>query len=132
MPSFSVSLSGLDANSAALSAISNNLANLNTVGYKTSDTEFHDLFYQNLAVSGDGSPVQVGVGSGVSSMVTQFTQGSTENNGVSSNVAIEGDGFFLISKNGETQFTRAGDFSTDAAGELITPEGAKVLGYPAN
>ena len=65
MPSFAVPLSGLDANSSALSAISNNLANLNTVAYKTSEAEFRDLFYQTVGISGDGAPLQVGVGSAV-------------------------------------------------------------------
>lgn len=131
MPSFAVPLSGLDVNSAALAAISNNLANLNTVAFKTSETEFRDLFYQTLGTSADGSPLQLGAGSAVSATSTNFNQGSVEADGVKSNVAIQGDGFFVVDKDGVREYTRAGNFLVNATGELVTPEGAKVLGFPA-
>ena len=131
MPSFAVPLSGLDANSSALSAISNNLANLNTVAYKTSEAEFRDLFYQTVGISGDGAPLQVGVGSAVSTTSTQFTQGSIESNGVTSNAAIQGDGLFVVDRGGRREYSRAGNFIVSSAGNLVTPEGANVMGYPA-
>ncbi len=62
MPLFSIPLSGLDASSTAMSTIANNLANLNTIGYKGSDTQFADLFYETLGTNGSGDPVQVGAG----------------------------------------------------------------------
>ncbi len=67
MPSFSTSLSGLNANSEALSVIANNLANLNTVAYKGSSANFSDLFYQQVGTTGQGNPIQIGVGSTISS-----------------------------------------------------------------
>ena len=89
MPSFSTPLSGLNANSENLSVISNNLANLNTVGYKDDVTNFQDLFYQQIGTNGAGDPVQVGVGTQISSVSGNFTQGSIEATGVSTDVAIQ-------------------------------------------
>lgn len=132
MPSFSIPLSGLDANSAALSALSNNLANLNTVGYKSTTAAFHDLFYQQIGSSGSGNPIQLGVGSAISSMQSLFTDGSVQRDGVPTHVAIQQDGFFVTQQNGVEQYTRAGDFSQDGLGRLITADGALVMGYPAN
>ena len=132
MPSFSIPLSGLDANSAALSALSNNLANLNTVGYKSTTAAFHDLFYQQIGSSGSGDPIQLGVGSAISSMQSLFTDGSVQRDGVPTHVAIQQDGFFVTLQNGVEQYSRAGDFSQDGSGRLITADGALVLGYPAN
>jgi flagellar hook protein FlgE len=130
MPSFSIPLSGLNANSQALSSISNNLANLNTVGYKDTRMEFRDLFYQQIGSTGAGEPIDIGAGTAVGSNTGIFTQGSIENSGVNTDVAIQGDGFFVTSKDGLQEFTRAGNFSLDQNGNLITTDGAKVLGYP--
>ncbi|MBZ5597506.1 MAG: flagellar hook-basal body complex protein [Acidobacteriia bacterium] len=88
MPTFSIPLSGLTAMSTALSAIANNLANLNTVGYKDTRTLFRDLFYQTIGSSGSGDPVQLGAGVGVSSMPGLFTQGNVDPTGVATDVAI--------------------------------------------
>jgi flagellar hook protein FlgE len=131
MPSFSIPLSGLDASSNALSVIANNLANLNTVGFKAQDTQFQDLFYQQIGTSGDGDPVQEGVGVSVSAISSDLTQGSIQSSGVPSDVAIQGDGYFIANNNGETVYTRAGDFSVGSNGELLAPDGSVVQGYPA-
>jgi flagellar hook protein FlgE len=131
MPSFSIPLSGLDASSNALSVIANNLANLNTVGFKAQDTQFQDLFYQQIGTSGDGDPVQEGVGVSVSAVSSDLTQGSIQSSGVPSDVAIQGDGYFIASNNGETVYTRAGDFSVGSNGELLAPDGSVVQGYAA-
>ena len=131
MPSFSTSLSGLDSESQALSVISNNLANLNTVGYKSASPEFQDLFYQQIGSAGDGNPIQVGVGATVGSIPATFTQGSIESTGVPTDVAIQGNGFFVLDKNGLRSYTRAGDFSVGSNGQLLTADGSAVLGYPA-
>src|SRR2546423_8866362 len=111
MPSFFVPLSGLEANSNALSVTSNNLANLNTIGYKSQRPLFQDLFYQQVGTSGNGNPQQVGVGSGIQAIDSQFTQGSIQSSGVPTDVAIQGDGFFILDNRGETLYTRAGDFA---------------------
>jgi flagellar hook protein FlgE len=131
MPSFSIPLSGLQANSQDLNAISNNLANLNTVGYKDTRMEFRDLFYQQIGSTGAGEPIEIGAGTGVGSNVGTFTQGSIENSGVSTDMAIQGDGFFVTDKGGLQQYTRAGNFTVDQSGNLVTTDGANVLGYSA-
>ena len=131
MPSFSTSLSGLNANSEALSVIANNLANLNTVAYKGSNANFSDLFYQQVGTTGQGNPIQIGVGSTISSITSPFTQGNINGTGVSTDVAIQQDGFFMIDKDGMTLYTRAGNFSKDENGSLVTDDGGFVLGYPA-
>ncbi len=131
MPSFSIPLSGLDATSTGLSVIANNLANLNTVGFKAQRAMFQDLFYQQIGTSGSGNPVQVGVGTSVSGISALLTQGSVQTSGVPTDVAIQGAGYFIGNKGGETIYTRAGNLSLSASGQLLTQEGAAVLGYPA-
>ena len=131
MPDFSIPLSGLDANSTALSTIANNLANLNTVGYKDQNTLFKDLFYQTIGSSGSGDPIQTGAGAAVDTISSNFTPGSVETTGLDTDVAIGGDGFFVVQKGGILSYTRAGDFSKADDGTLVTADGAQVLGYPA-
>lgn len=131
MPSFSTALSGLDSESQALSVISNNLANLNTTGFKAQSPEFQDLFYQQIGSSGDGDPIQIGVGTTVGAISANFTQGSTESTGVPTDVAIQGNGFLVEDNNGLQEYTRAGDLSVGADGQLMTSDGGNVLGYAA-
>src|SRR5271165_5024102 len=131
MPLFSIPLSGLTASSTAMSAIANNLANLNTVGYKGSNAQFNDLFYQTLGVNGSGDPIQVGAGTGVSATSSNMNSGSVEATSVPTDVAIMGDGFFVVQQNGATRYTRAGNFSVAADGALQTPNGEQVMGYAA-
>jgi len=132
MSSFSIPLSGLSATQQALNVISNNLANLNTTGFKDQTANFQDLFYQNMGTTGAGDPVQVGAGSKLGAISSNFTNGSLNNTGVPSNVAITGNGFFIVqSPNGTIEYTRAGNFSVNSAGQLVTPEGQTVMGYPA-
>lgn len=132
MPQFSIPLSGLNASSTALATIANNLANLNTVGYKRAQSMFADLFYQTIESSGSGDPIQVGAGTRVGVVDTNFTPGSTDSTGVDTNVAIGGDGFFVVQdKNGVTSYTRAGNFSKSTDGYLVTADGQQVIGFPA-
>ena len=130
MPTFSIPLSGLTTESTALSAIANNLANLNTTGYKDSVVQFRDLFYQNIGTSGSGNPIQLGAGAGVAATSSLFTQGNVNPTGVATNVAISGSGFFVAQKNGVVTYTRAGDFSVDKNAFLVTDDGQQVLGFP--
>src|ERR1700688_1480882 len=120
MPNFSIPLSGLTAESTALSTIANNLANQNTTGYKDTRVLFSDLFYQNLGTTGAGDPIQLGAGAQVGSMPSTFTQGSVSSTGVPTDVAIQGNGFFTIQDNGVTSYTRAGNFSVDNNNFLVT------------
>jgi flagellar hook protein FlgE len=131
MASFSIPLSGLDASTEELSVISNNLANMNTVGYKTSDTSFGDLFYQQIGSTAGGNPQQVGVGTAVAAVEGNFTQGTLQSTGAPTDVAIAGDGLFVINKNGTQEYTRAGNFSVASNGNLVTVDGGKVMGYLA-
>ena len=131
MPMFSIPLSGLDAASNALSVIANNLANLNTIGFKGQNTSFADLFYQNIGNNGSG-PIQVGAGATVSSTSGLFTNGALAQTGVGTDVAIAGNGFFAIQNvDGAITFTRDGHFGVNSKGQLITDTGDFVMGYPA-
>ena len=94
MPNFSIPLSGLDASSAALSTAANNLANLNTTGYKDQQIQFSDLFYQNLGTNGAGDPIQQGAGVQVSSQPSNYTQGDVTATGTDT-VSIWGAAVFL-------------------------------------
>jgi len=131
MPSFSIPLSGLDASSTGLSVIANNLANLNTVGFKGQNAAFQDLFYQQIGTSGDGNAVQVGVGASVAGISSKLTQGSIQTTGVPTDVAIQGAGYFIVDKGGAALYSRAGNFSLGANGELLTQDGGAVQGYNA-
>ena len=94
MPLFSIPLSGLTASSTAMSTIANNLANLNTVGYKGSDTQFADLFYQTLATNGSGDPVQVGAGTGGSRDLHQHELGQPPIDGRAHRCSYHGQRLF--------------------------------------
>ena len=131
MPTFSIPLSGLTASSVALSTIANNLANLNTTGYKDQRVLFRDLFYQSLGTTGAGDPILQGAGAAVGSIPSVFTQGSVSSSGVNTDVAIQGDGFFLSQSAGGITYTRAGNFSIDKNGFLVSTDGGQILGYPA-
>jgi flagellar hook protein FlgE len=131
MPNFSIPLSGLTASDTALATISNNLANLNTTGYKDTTVNFQDLFYQLLGSNGSGDQLQVGAGASVSSINTNFSGGSVQGTGVDTDVAINGNGFFVVQNGSNTYYTRAGDFTQDSDGNLVTADGFQVMGYPA-
>jgi len=132
MPLFSIPLSGLTASGNALNVISNNLANLNTVGYKDQQANFQDLFYQTLGTTGAGNPIQMGAGTEIGSVSANFNNGNLETTGVPSDVAITGGGFFVTQDgSGALRFTRAGNFSVNAQGQLVTSDGQNVMGYPA-
>src|SRR5882724_2200860 len=131
MPNFSIPLSGLQAASQTLSVISNNLANLNTVGYKGSQASFRDLFYQSFGTNGANDPIQVGEGVAINSVTPIFTSGNLQGTGVNTDAAITGSGFFVTQHNGVLQFTRAGNFTVNDSGQLTTQDGQLVMGYPA-
>jgi len=131
MPFFSIPLSGLDASTTAMATIANNLANLNTVGFKGSTTQFADLFYQTLGTNGSGDPIQVGAGTGVNANSLDMSSGNPVSTGVATDVAIMGNGFFVVQQNGTNYYTRAGDFQVGVDGSLQTADGANVMGYAA-
>ncbi|MGH9412366.1 MAG: flagellar hook protein FlgE [Terriglobales bacterium] len=131
MPSFSTPLSGLNASSQEMTLISNNLANLNTPGFKASTSEFATLFSRSLGSAGDGDPMQVGTGTAIGSVTMDMTDGAVKSTGIPSNCAIQGSGMFVVSSNGQQAFTRAGDFDVADNGFLVSPDGSLVQGYPA-
>lgn len=131
MASFYIPLTGLNADSTALNTIANDLSNMNTTGYKAHTVNFSDLFSQQLGSTGSGDPLQVGAGTQVASITTDFSNGSPDSTGVDTNVALQGSGFFVVSDGQNQYLTRAGNFAVDATGNLITPNGLTVMGYPA-
>ena len=132
MASFYIPLSGLDADSTALNTIANDLSNMNTTAFKAQTTNFSDLFYQQIGSTGSGDPIQVGAGVKVASNETSFTQGSLNTTGNATDVALNGNGFFVVNNGGgSNEFSRAGGFSLTQAGNLVTSNGLSVMGYPA-
>jgi flagellar hook protein FlgE len=126
--SFTTSLTGLAANQQKLDVIGNNLANINTVAYKASDVEFSDLVSQTVGGS-SVNPMQIGLGVTTGSISPNFHQGGISNTGIPTNVAIQGSGFFVVGDAANRSYTRAGDFTQDANGTLVTPDGQPVQGY---
>ena len=131
MSSFSISLSGLDAEEQALSVISNDLSNLNTTAFKTGTPVFSDLFYEMLGTDGAGDPVQVGVGATMSSVSSPMVQGNVSSTSVPTDIAIQGNGLFVLDKDGTQVYTRAGNFTVNDQGNLVDSNGNDVMGYTA-
>ncbi|MGA8731840.1 MAG: flagellar hook protein FlgE [Terracidiphilus sp.] len=131
MSAFSIPLSGLEASSASLNVVANNLANLNTDGYKDETLNFADVFNQMQGISGNGDPIQYGSGVQVGGQSANFANGSVSSTGIPSNMALQGNGFFVVQGAGQTSYTRAGDFTVNSQGQLCTPQGQLVMGYPA-
>jgi len=126
--SFSTALSALNATSTAIDVVGNNLANMNTPGFKTSEVCFRDLVTQSLGAGlGD---TQVGFGTGTPFTVREFTQGAIQSSAGVLDAAVQGDGFFVVEDSAGNQlYTRAGNFQTDKAGNLLTDTGDTVQGW---
>lgn len=128
MSSFSIALSGLQADSAALDVVGNNLANLNTTGYKNNTVSFYDLLQQSVA----GGSTQIGGGVSAPHTERVFNQGSIQATGGNFDAAIDGNGFFVVQNPaGNILYSRAGNFQLDANGNLITATGQFVQGWTA-
>ncbi len=133
-------ISGLRAHQTKMDVTGNNIANVNTVGFKGSQTVFQDTLSQVIraggapaADRGGTNPAQVGLGVKVAAITTNWTQGATQSTGRSTDFMIEGDGFFVTRGTGREQlFTRAGSFDFDGAGKLVTPDGSILQGWMAN
>jgi flagellar hook protein FlgE len=126
---FQHGLSGLNAASRNLDVIGNNVANANTVGFKSSRAEFADLYANSLASSANAS---VGLGVNVASVSQQFAQGSLTTTSNPLDVAINGGGFFRVSNGGSISYTRNGQFQIDKNGFVTTNGGARLTGYPVD
>jgi flagellar hook protein FlgE len=132
--SFSTALTGLSASSETISVAGNNIANANTIGFKSTSVSFADVFTNSsgIRLNGAGTAVQLGKGVRISATPTNFSQGTLNLTDVATNAAIEGNGFFVVSdQQGALFYTRAGDFTLDKAGNVITPSGHKAQGYVA-
>ena len=132
MASFSIPLSGLNASEEQLQAISSNLANVDTDGYKSQNLTFGDVFANASSTNGAGDPIQPGGGVTVQSTYYNESDGSTVQTGVNSNLALSGNGYFVVQQaDGSTAYSRAGNFTLTNSGVMTTSSGANVMGYPA-
>lgn len=129
-------ISGLRVNQTMLDVTGNNIANANTTGFKSSSTVFQDTLSQMLTAAsgananrGGTNPIQVGLGVQLAATNTNFNQGSTQTTGRPTDLMIQGDGMFVTMKGTEQLYTRAGAFTFDNAGTLVTPTGNRVQGY---
>ncbi len=126
--SFQQGLSGLNVSSKALDIISNNVANTNTVGFKSGGAVFADVYAASLTGSVSGK--QVGAGSTLGGVRQTFTQGNLTTTNNPLDLAIKGDGFFIVGRSdGPDVYTRNGQFELDKSGFIITPTGEKLLGF---
>jgi len=144
MRSLFIAKTGMDASQFKLDVISNNLANVNTVGFKRGVAEFEDLYYQTLRApgaqlaNGSNTPTGLLVGTGAAAVATtrDHTQGTLISSTQSYNLAISGDGFFNITlPDGTTGYTRNGEFQRDNNGNMVTPQGYQLnpnINIPAN
>jgi len=126
--SFNIALTGLNAATQDLSVTSNNLANSNTIGFKSSRAEFGDIY---AATQTGVSSTAVGNGVTVQEVAQQFSQGNVETTGSSLDLAINGNGFFAVSKGGSLQYTRDGEFQLNNQGQVVTATGAALQVYAA-
>lgn len=138
MRSMFAGVAGLKTHQAKMDVIGNNIANVNTVGFKGSSVTFQEVFSQTLQGAGSPqggtggtNPQQIGLGVNVGSMDVNHTQGSTQRTDNPTDVMIDGNGFFMVTDDANAQnvyYTRAGNFSLDKNGNLVTPGGLKVIG----
>ncbi len=134
-------VSGLRAHQTMMDVVGNNIANVNTAGFKASQVTFQEALSQTVrgasgssaAGRGGTNPIQLGLGVIVASVDGVFTQGATQVTGRSTDLAVQGDGFFIVTQNPADQtYTRAGAFNFDEDGYLVNPDGLKVQGWVPN
>jgi flagellar hook protein FlgE len=133
-------VSGLRTHQQMMDVTGNNIANVSTTGFKSSATVFQDTLSQTLAGAaaptedgalppfGGTNPAQIGLGVRLGGISTNLAQGSSQLTGRATDIAVQGDGYFVIQTGNEALYTRAGSFSLDARGQLTTPSGGLVLG----
>ncbi|MET3108463.1 flagellar hook protein FlgE [Oxalobacteraceae bacterium GrIS 2.11] len=126
---FDQGLSGLNAASTQLDVIGNNIANSGTVGFKSSNIQFSDVYANSL---GGGGASQIGIGVSASNVAQQFTQGTIAPDSNPLDIAINGSGFFQLSNNGTITYSRNGQFKLNAQGQIVTANGANLQGYNAS
>lgn len=138
--SLTSAISGLDSHQTMMDTIANNIANVDTIGFKSSNTILGEAFDQVLrnatgpnSLSGGTNPIQIGLGVSVQSTDTNLTQGNLETTGQNTDLALQGQGYFIVNLNGSQYYTRAGAFQFNANGQLVDPgTGAIVQGKTAD
>jgi flagellar hook protein FlgE len=132
-------VSGLRAHQTMMDVVGNNIANVNTTGFKSSRATFQEALNQTLRGAAGTGPalagtnaMQIGLGSQIASIDGVFTQGSTQMTGRTGDLAIQGEGFFVVGQGNEKFYTRAGGFGFDENGFLATPGGARLQGWMAD
>lgn len=130
------SLNGLRLNETKIDVIGNNIANADTTGFKASNAKFQTQLFRTLSVgsapsnvNGGTNPRQIGLGASVSAISKDFSQGAVTNTTSPSDLAIQGDGFFVVKNGNADVFTRAGEFTLNASNQLVDPVGQRVQGY---
>lgn len=139
MRSLYAGVSGLQNHQTRMDVIGNNISNVNTYGFKRGRVDFQDMISQQLGGAsrpneevGGVNPKEVGLGMSVAAIDTIFTQGNLQSTGVSTDIAIQGNGFFVLKNGDETFYTRAGVFGVDSEGTLVNPSnGLRVQGWMA-
>ena len=139
MRSLYAGVSGLQNHQTRMDVIGNNISNVNTYGFKRGRVDFQDMISQQLGGAsrpneevGGVNPKEVGLGMSVAAIDTIFTQGNLQSTGVSTDIAIQGNGFFVMKNGDETFYTRAGVFGVDSEGTLVNPSnGLRVQGWMA-
>ena len=139
MRSLYAGVSGLQNHQTRMDVIGNNISNVNTYGFKRGRVDFQDMISQQISGAarpteevGGVNPKEVGLGMSVASIDTIFTQGNLQTTGVSTDIAIQGNGFFVLKNGDETFYTRAGVFGVDSEGTLVNPaNGLRVQGWMA-
>ena len=131
-------IAGLRAHQQMMDVTGNNIANVNTVGFKSSQALFEDTLSQMVSAAGapqggngGANPAQVGLGVRLAGIANNFGQGAAQTTGRNGDLMITGDGYFAVRKGGEAVYTRAGSFSFDAGGMLVDPHGSAVQGWAA-
>ncbi len=129
LTSYYTALTGLNSNSYAINVIGDNLANMNTTAFKSGQATFAELLAGISGTDASGNPISSGLGSSVNGISHNFTQGTITNTGNSTDAAVNGNGYFVVSVNGEMGFTRSGGFKFGSDGNLLSADGFQAMGY---
>ncbi len=139
MRSLYAGVSGLQNHQIRMDVVGNNIANVNTIGYKRNRVTFEDILYQNMSgaaapeeTKGGVNPKQVGLGMNVAAIDTIHTAGALQTTGKITDLSVQGEGFFVLKDGEKTFFSRAGNFSIDGDNTLVNPGGMKVQGWQAD
>lgn len=139
MRSMFAGISGLRSHQTMMDVVGNNIANVNTAGFKSSVVTFQETLAQTIQGSGSPTaniggtnPLQIGLGARIGAISGVFSQGASQVTGRTTDLAIQGDGFFILDTAGARTYTRAGNFNFDGAGNMVAAGGGRVVGWVAD